>query len=89
MSHFSLGAAVAEIARKTVRASSLVENLNSRLRNYQGLPMRGIQRDDSPLLRAAQSYWGSWHAALLAAGINEPTQQWDRHRIVAAMKANP
>lgn len=32
--HFALRAAVVEIARKTVRASSLVENLNSRLRNY-------------------------------------------------------
>lgn len=32
--HFSLSVAVAEVARQTVRASSLVENLNSRLRNY-------------------------------------------------------
>jgi hypothetical protein len=32
--HFSLRVAVAEVARQTVRASSLVENLNSRLRNY-------------------------------------------------------
>ena len=32
--YFSLSVAVAEIARQTVRASSLVENLNSRLRNY-------------------------------------------------------
>ena len=32
--YFSLSVAVAEVARQTVRASSLVENLNSRLRNY-------------------------------------------------------
>jgi hypothetical protein len=32
--HFSLRVAVAQVARQTVRASSLVENLNSRLRNY-------------------------------------------------------
>jgi hypothetical protein len=32
--HFSLGVAAAEVAGQTVRASSLVENLNSRLRNY-------------------------------------------------------
>jgi hypothetical protein len=32
--HFSLCVAAAEVARQTVRASSLVENLNSRLRNY-------------------------------------------------------
>ena len=32
--HFSLSVAVAEAARQTVRASSLVENLNSRLRTY-------------------------------------------------------
>jgi hypothetical protein len=32
--HFSLSVAVAETARQTVRASSLVENLNSRLRSY-------------------------------------------------------
>lgn len=32
--HFSLCVAAAEVARRTVRASSLVENLNSRLRNY-------------------------------------------------------
>jgi len=32
--HFSLSEATAEVARQTVRASSLVENLNSRLRNY-------------------------------------------------------
>lgn len=32
--YFSLRVAAAEIARHTVRASSLVENLNSRLRNY-------------------------------------------------------
>jgi hypothetical protein len=32
--HFSLRVAVTEVARQTVRASSLVENLNSRLRNY-------------------------------------------------------
>ncbi len=32
--HFPLRAAAAEVARQTVRASSLVENLNSRLRNY-------------------------------------------------------
>jgi hypothetical protein len=32
--HFSLSVAAAEVARQTVRASSLVENLNSRLRNY-------------------------------------------------------
>ena len=32
--HFSLRVATAEVARQTVRASSLVENLNSRLRNY-------------------------------------------------------
>lgn len=32
--HFSLSVAVTEVARQTVRASSLVENLNSRLRNY-------------------------------------------------------
>lgn len=32
--YFSLREAVAEVARQTVRASSLVENLNSRLRNY-------------------------------------------------------
>jgi hypothetical protein len=32
--HFPLRVAVAEVARQTVRASSLVENLNSRLRNY-------------------------------------------------------
>jgi hypothetical protein len=31
---FLLGAAVAELARQTVRASSVIENLNSRLRNY-------------------------------------------------------
>jgi hypothetical protein len=31
---FSLSVAVTEVARQTVRASSLVENLNSRLRNY-------------------------------------------------------
>jgi len=32
--HYSLCVAAAEVARQTVRASSLVENLNSRLRNY-------------------------------------------------------
>ena len=32
--YFSLGVAAAEVGRQTVRASSLVENLNSRLRNY-------------------------------------------------------
>lgn len=32
--YFSLRLAAAEVARQTVRASSLVENLNSRLRNY-------------------------------------------------------
>ena len=32
--YFPLRAAAAEVARQTVRASSLVENLNSRLRNY-------------------------------------------------------
>ena len=32
--HYSLSVTVAEVARQTVRASSLVENLNSRLRNY-------------------------------------------------------
>jgi hypothetical protein len=32
--HFSLRVAAAELARQTVRASSLVENFNSRLRNY-------------------------------------------------------
>jgi len=32
--YFPLSAATSEIARQTVRASSLVENLNSRLRNY-------------------------------------------------------
>jgi len=32
--HLSLRVAAAEVARQTVRASSLVENLNSRLRNY-------------------------------------------------------
>jgi hypothetical protein len=32
--HYSLRVAVDEVARQTVRASSLVENLNSRLRNY-------------------------------------------------------
>ncbi len=32
--YFSLSVALAEVARQTVRASSLVENLNSRLRNY-------------------------------------------------------
>lgn len=31
---FSLSAAVGELARQTVRASSIIENLNSRLRNY-------------------------------------------------------
>jgi len=32
--HFSLRVTAAEVARQTVRARSLVENLNSRLRNY-------------------------------------------------------
>ena len=32
--YFPLSVAMAELARRTVRASSLVENLNSRLRNY-------------------------------------------------------
>jgi hypothetical protein len=32
--YYSLSTAVGEVARRTVRASSLVENLNSRLRNY-------------------------------------------------------
>jgi hypothetical protein len=32
--YFPLSVAMAEVARQTVRASSLVENLNSRLRNY-------------------------------------------------------
>ena len=32
--YYPLSVAVAEVARQTVRASSLVENLNSRLRNY-------------------------------------------------------
>lgn len=32
--YFSLSVAAAEVGRQTVRASSLVENLNSRLRNY-------------------------------------------------------
>ena len=32
--YYSLSVAVAEVAHQTVRASSLVENLNSRLRNY-------------------------------------------------------
>ena len=32
--YFPLSAAISEVARQTVRASSLVENLNSRLRNY-------------------------------------------------------
>ena len=32
--HYPLSMATAELARQTVRASSLVENLNSRLRNY-------------------------------------------------------
>ena len=32
--YFPLRVAAAEVARQTVRASSLVENLNSRLRNY-------------------------------------------------------
>lgn len=31
---FAVGEAVAEVARRTVRASSVVENLNGRLRNY-------------------------------------------------------
>jgi hypothetical protein len=33
-SFFAIGAAVADLARRTVRASSVIENLNSRLRNY-------------------------------------------------------
>jgi hypothetical protein len=32
--YYPLSVAVTEIARRTVRASSVVENLNSRLRNY-------------------------------------------------------
>ena len=32
--YFPLSESVGELARRTVRASSIVENLNSRLRNY-------------------------------------------------------
>ncbi len=49
--YFSLRVAAAEIARHTVRASSLVENLNSRLRNYYFFLRRHLGPDYLALLQ--------------------------------------
>lgn len=56
----------------------------------QDLSYSGVSREDLPLLRAATRYFGSWEAAIKAAGLNYDEirryKQWNEARIVERIR---
>lgn len=58
-------------------------------RHEQGLPMTGVKRNDSPLLLAARTVFGTWHEALTAAGLvgAGSLRIWNRSRVLVAIQA--
>lgn len=54
-----------------------------RTRHKQGFPLTGVWRDWPALYRAAQTHCGSWHKAVLAAGLECRTfRRWSRERVL-------
>ena len=58
-------------------------------RHERGLPLKGVKNDDNPLLLAARSVFGTWHEALIAAGVvgTGVLRTWNRSRVIVAIQA--
>jgi hypothetical protein len=58
-----------------------------RARHEQGLPLAGVREQSPKLADAAKRFFGSWHAALLAAGLSaEPFRKWSRQRVLETIQ---
>ena len=52
----------------------------------QGRPLTDVNRQDTGLYSAAKKHFGTWRQALLAVGIEPPRKQWDKQRVLAALR---
>jgi len=58
-----------------------------RARHRRGLPMRGVQKDDSKLAVAGRQWFGSWAKAVSAAGVKMPPRgKWAKETVVARIQ---
>lgn len=74
-----------EYPRRTWTSQSVIEAIQSRDRS--GLPLRNVGKYDSGLATAAYKYFGSWHQAVLAAGIEyQPRRKWTRERLIQEIR---
>ena len=56
-------------------------------RYQQGLPLCGLHKTDRPLAYAARKYFGSWPAAVAAAGVPDGWQHtWSRERLITMLQ---
>jgi hypothetical protein len=66
----------------------VIEALRERQR--QGLPIRNVREYDNGLVNAARRHFGSWTAAMSAAGLGEHvrrTGQWSAQRVIEALQS--
>ena len=69
--------------RKWTR-QSVIERI--RFYHQQGIPVGQIYRQDKGLSLVSYSLFGSWRAALEAAGFQSVQQSWSRERIIKELK---
>ena len=60
-----------------------------RARDQAGLPMTGVYDASPSLFAAAKRRFGSWHRAMVAAGLEStPRKQWTNHMVLAAIRGH-
>ena len=63
-----------------------------RYRHQRGMTASSVWRDDSGLFCAGKRYFGSWQAAMFAAGLSEspkpkPKVRWSKQRVIEELRA--
>ncbi|TWU39375.1 hypothetical protein [Novipirellula artificiosorum] len=52
------------------------------LARSEGIRLTGISKSDQSLYNAAKTHFGTWHAAMIAAGIPPSRRQWSKRVII-------
>lgn len=53
----------------------------------QGRSLTTVWRDNNSLYQAGWRYFGGWHQALAAAGIEPPEPKWNKERVLTAIRS--
>jgi hypothetical protein len=82
--HAALRAAGVPLYRRRWSKRAVIEALQSR--QQMGASISQTWKEDPILFAAAKRYFGSWRAALLAAGLRSSRQSWSKQRILETIQ---